>query len=239
MTTPIPRSRSAIDQSTPWRPDPLLKGLLLWTSLVTAVLVWLPMVRGLIEGPVYQWAFFVEGIGGRGTGGAYPILPIAAAFAFSLFYLGWRGARHPFHWLLLICHGALTAVVIYEAVAHPDRLFWEGATVGIRFSLVSTGPVLFGSILVCAVFWVVRDVRSGRHPAAPPWIWTRSKQFRLAVVIGLVPIQVFLLRTWGPFGAAAMVGVGLTLWQWFMITYRLLEPAAFSSRNHSQSISIL
>ena len=223
MTTAIPRSRSALNPSA-WQPDPLLKVLLLWTSLVTGVLTWLPMIRGLVEGSVYHWQF-AEGIGGRGTGGAFLALPVAAALAFSLLYLGWRGARQPFHWLFLIFHGAFAAIVFYAAATRPDQLFFEGATWGIAISLVRIGPVLSGAILVSAVFWVVRDLRSGRHPAAPPWIWTRSKRVRLALVIGMVPVQVVLLRTWGPLGTAAMLGVGLTVWQWLMITHRLLEPA--------------
>src|SRR5476649_1440652 len=127
MTTAIHRSRSALDPSTAWQPDPLLKGLLLWTALVTAVLTWLPMVRGLVEGSAYQWQF-AEGIGGRGTGGSFLALPVAAALAFILLYLGWRGARQPFHCLLLIFHGALAALVFFAAAAHPGQLFFEGAT---------------------------------------------------------------------------------------------------------------
>src|SRR5262245_19716890 len=85
-----------------WRPDPVLRALLLWTSTLT-VIVWLPLVRASIEGQAYQWSL-VSGIGGRGFGGAYWVLLLSAAFVISLFYFGWRGARQPFHWLLLTFH---------------------------------------------------------------------------------------------------------------------------------------
>jgi hypothetical protein len=217
------RPRDTFQDGPAWRPDPLLRFLLLWTSLVT-IPVWLPMVRGLVEGPVYQWEL-VKGIGGRGTHGAYAVLPAIAALALALFHFGWHGARPPFHWLLLTFHGALAAAVVYAGVAHPEELYFEGATAGIRFSFERIGPILFVVILLAAVLWVVRDARRGRRPVATPSEWTRAKRLRFWLVVGSVPVQVVLLRARGPFGPAAFAGVGITLWQWFVITQHLLAPA--------------
>ena len=40
-----------------WKPDRLLRAILIWTA-VTLVIVWLPFVRGLMDGNAYQWGNF-------------------------------------------------------------------------------------------------------------------------------------------------------------------------------------
>src|SRR6185295_10849706 len=84
------------------RPDRLLRAILIWTA-VTLIIVWLPFVRGLMDGDAYEWGneFFGKRFGGHGVRGDYWLLVIEAAFGIFLLYLGWRGARPPFHWLLL------------------------------------------------------------------------------------------------------------------------------------------
>jgi hypothetical protein len=208
--------------ASPWRPDPLLKVLLVWTSLV-GIMMWLPMVRGLVEGPAYQWAI-ADGIGGRGVGGAYWVLVVADAYLLAVLYLGWRGARQPFHWLLLLFHGGAAAIVLRAAVTNPESLFFEGATWGIRFSFARVGPATVAGIFMSALFWVVRDLRAHRPRSAPPWVWSRAIRVRAVLVAACVPVQVVLLRSSGPFGRAAMIGVVLTLWQWFVIANHLLRP---------------
>jgi hypothetical protein len=217
------QDQSDRDRSGPWRPDLLLRILLLWTSLLTSILLWLPLVRGAIEGQAYRWVF-ADGIGGRGMGGAYWLLVVSGVFVLSLFYFGWQSACPPFHWLLLLLHGSLAAAVLYAAINHPEELVFEGATFGARFSLVRAGPVFFGAVAGCALFWVIRDLRSHRRRSVPRWVWTRGKRVRSVLVLAMIPVQIVLLRSWGPFGSGAMIGVGLTIWQWFMITQGLLAP---------------
>ena len=208
--------------SAEWRPDLLLRILLLWTSVLTMT-VWLPFVRASIEGQAYQWTW-AGGIGGRGLSGAYWVLPLSVVLVLGLFYFGWRGGRQPFHWLLLVVHGSVAAAVFYAAIHEPDALFFEGATLGVKFSFAHSGPIVFGTVFASAVWWVVRDLQSHRARLAPSWIWTRGKRVRLALIVAIVPAQIVLLRNWGPFGAGAMIGVFLSAWQWFLITQGLLIP---------------
>ena len=90
----------------PWKPDRILVALLAWTSLTTLVF-WLPLVRGAFDGTSYQWA--LGRLGGAGVGGDYWLPVLGSAFAIATLTLGWRGARPPFHWLLLAWHALLTA----------------------------------------------------------------------------------------------------------------------------------
>ena len=81
----------------------MLQAILWWTALVSGVLVWLPLVRGATQGAAYRWQL-EPGTGGTGVGGDYALLIAAAALVGPLLFLGWRGARRPFHWLLLLFH---------------------------------------------------------------------------------------------------------------------------------------
>jgi hypothetical protein len=67
-----------------WRPDRLLKAILIWT-MITLLLVWLPLVRGLMDGESYQWGGLVWGfeVGGYGLHGQYWVLLLQAAFGIT------------------------------------------------------------------------------------------------------------------------------------------------------------
>ena len=194
--------------------------ILIWTATLAGVLVWLPLVRGATQGGAYQWAL-APGIGGRGVGGDYWMLVIAAVFVGAMLYLGWRGARQPFHWLLLLFHMPLAAAVFYAAIWRTEAFRFEGATVGADFSLAIVGPVLFGGFALLALVWVIRDLRSGRVARLVPWVWTRSARTRAVLVIALFGVEAVLFRSGGIESAANQIGVALVFWQWIMINRAL------------------
>ncbi len=205
------------------RRDPLLLALLWWTALVGGVLIWLPLTRGATQGRAYQWAL-TDGVGGRGIGGWYGGLVLGAAFLIPLLALGWRGARPPFHGLLLAFHLPLAAAVTYAAWKDPEGLRIEGATLGFSVSLAFIGPLLFLSAAAAAVFWVVRDLRSGADREPAPWVWTRATRVRLLLFVAIVPLEVVLFRSGGIQSLQNMVGVGLVGWQWILLN-RILSGA--------------
>jgi hypothetical protein len=86
-----------------WKPDRFLKAILIWIML-TLIIVWLPLVRGLMDGDSYQWgnSFWGMQIGGSGVGGDYWLLAVQARLGIAVLYFGWRGAQQPFHWLVLL-----------------------------------------------------------------------------------------------------------------------------------------
>jgi hypothetical protein len=199
--------------------DLMLRVLLSWTALVSGVLVWLPLVRGATQGSAYRWG--VGGPGGRGVGGDYWLLILAAVFVGVLLYTGSRGARRPFHWLLLLFHFPLAGVVVVVALRNPAALRFEGATLGIDVSLAVAAPLLFGGFALLALLWVVRDLRSGRAAEVVPWVWTRATRVRALLVAVLFPLEGLLFRSGGIQSAANVVGVGLVFWQWVMINRAL------------------
>lgn len=210
-----------------WRKDPLLFVLLWWTALLAGLLVWLPLIRGATQGAAYRWALS-EHVGGRGVGGDYWMLVLGAGFVLALLYLGWRGGRQPFPWLLLAFHLPLAAAVTYAAWSDPDGFRLEGATLGIDVSLAVIGPLLFCSLALVAVVWVVRDLRAARSRELAPWAWTRAARIRALLILAIVPLEVVLFRSGGIQSVANMIGVVLVAWQWVMVNRVLAgaRPAA-------------
>ncbi len=201
----------------------LLVAILSWTAVVTGVLFWLPFVRCIMEGDDYRWALSPS-IRGRGVRGDFWLLIAGVVFALVVLYLGRRGARQPFHWLLLGFQVAAAAVVIRAAATHPEQLRFEGATFGIDVSLVVVAPAIFALFALLSVYWVWRDLHANdRSDVAPGW--SRASKVRLALAILLLPAEFILLRA--PFGSAAeMVGVGLIFWQWILINRAMNPPKA-------------
>ncbi|HEY9500585.1 MAG TPA: hypothetical protein VIR01_03010, partial [Pyrinomonadaceae bacterium] len=123
------------------RPDPLLKVILIFTA-VTMLAVWLPLIRGVMDGPSYEWgsSFLGKDFGGHGVAGDYWFVVAQALIALAIIYLGWRGARQPFHWLLLLWLGSSLVNAIYNAVKFPDDYRLKGDTMGLDVSLAWIAP---------------------------------------------------------------------------------------------------
>jgi hypothetical protein len=203
-----------------WRPGRLLRAILIWTA-VTLIIVWLPFVRGLMDGDSYQWgnSFFGMQLGGRGVHGDYWLLVIEAAFGIFLLYLGWRGARPPFHWLLLFWQILMAAQACYNSFTSPEDYRFKGDTLGVDVSLAWVGPVLFGGFALLSILWVLRDLRRQHQKVAPQW--SRANSVILLIVLGLLPIQFVLLRFGEQHATKDQIGVILTMMQWVLISCAL------------------
>ncbi len=202
---------------THWKPDRLLKLILIWTSF-TFIINWLPAVRGLMDGPTYTWGNFF-GMGGSGISGDY-WFPVVSSFAgIGLLYLGWRGARQPFHWLILAWHLFLAGGAIWFALQYPDQFRFRGDTLGIDISLSWLGPVLFGGFALLGIRWVITDLPQSRNRSKPEW--TPKNKLFLWIVIGMLPLQFVLLRFGEPHGTTDQIGVLLTITQWMLINAAL------------------
>ena len=182
----------------------------------------MPLVRGATQGTSYRWAL-TDGIGGRGIGGAYWVLILGAAFVLSLLYLGWRGGRQPFHWLLLGFHVPLAAAVTYHAWTDPQGFRFEGATIGFDASLAVIGPVLFCGMASAAIVWVLQDFHARRSRELAQWAWTRATRVRLLLLVAVVPLEVVMFRSGGIQSIQNMIAVALVGWQWVLLNRVLAE----------------
>ncbi len=203
-----------------WRPDRLLKAILIWT-MITMVIVWLPLIRGVMDGDSYEWgnSFWGMQAGGHGVHGQYWLLLLQAIIGIAVLYFGWRGARQPFHWLLLLWHLPLGAQAIYDAISSPEDYRFKGDTLGVDVSLAWVGPLFFGGFALLSVLWVIRDLRSERDRTTPEW--QRANYVLLLIAVSLLPIQFLLLRFGEQHGPGDQAGVILTMCQWLLINLGL------------------
>jgi hypothetical protein len=199
-------------------PDRLSRGALAWFTLTTVVF-WLPTVRGLFDGPSYQWGLF--GFGGRGVSGDYWFPLAGAAAALLTLAGGWRGQSWAFAvatvWSLLM----LVAVVAASA-SNPDDFRFRGETLGVDVSLAWVGPVMFagGSVLSVAA---ARRVHRRAKGASGGWPSPNTRW--LVVLTAALPLQFFLLRFGSGESPFDQVGAVLTIGQWLMVG-RLFRPMA-------------
>lgn len=195
-----------------WKPDPVLRVLLAWTALTTLT-VWLPLVRSTMDGDTYEWALFSWR--GNGFHGDYWFPVLGSALALAIRWLGWRGARMPFHALLLAWVLPLGVAASYFSLTQPDEFRFKGDSLGIDISLAPVGLVLFGGSAALAVFWVARDLLSRRRLEAPPW--TRTNKILGLSLLALLPLQLVLLRFGEPHGTTDQIGVLITIAQWLLV----------------------
>ena len=203
-----------------WKPDRILKVILIWT-MITLLFTWLPFVRAVMDGDSYQWgnSFFGFDVGGRGVHGYYWIVALQALLGLAVLVLGWRGAKPPFHWLLLLWHILLGAQAIYNALKFPEDYRFRGDTLGIDVSLAWVGPLLFGGCALLAIWWVVRDLRRADIRVSPEW--NRANIILLSIAATLLPIQFVLLRFGEQHGTHDQIGVILTILQLVVINLGL------------------
>jgi hypothetical protein len=199
------------------RPDRFLQGLLLWTALTTLIF-WLPAVRGLFDGTTYEWGAF--GLRGRGTDGDYWFVATGSVVAIALQYLAWRGPRAAFYVLFGGWHLYLAQATAAAAISDPASLRFTGDTLGVDVSLAVVAPLLMGIAAALALFWIVRDARSGMpRPALSAWS-SRNTRWVLALA-ALLPMQLVLLRVGEPHGTTDQIGVLVTIAQWFLLSVAL------------------
>jgi hypothetical protein len=201
-------------------PKRLLKILLIWTSLTTLIF-WLPTVRSAFDGPSYAWSAF--GFSGRGIDGTYWFPVLCSLASMAILWAGWRGARFPFHVLLVGWHAFLAIGITRAVMEAPEGFHIVGDTADVDIDLALIGPVFFGAWALLALSWAVLDLRSGPHGPSPQW--TRRNTYWALGLLALLPVQFALLHPGDTESTTDLLGVVLTVMQW------LLLGAAFAPRS--------
>lgn len=210
---------------TYWKPEKLLRVLLFWTSLTTLAF-WLPLVRGAFDGDSYHWALGST-ISGSGMQGSYWVLVVGSSFALIVIFLGWRGARAPFRWLLLAWHVFLGVGSLYLAATQPEPFVFRGDTLGISLPLTWLAPLLCGGFAFAAMYWVWRDFGNEERRIVTPW--GRSNTLWLLALGLLLPLQFMFLRLGEPHSLMDQVGVIITIGQWMLVA----DALSSGSKNES------
>lgn len=180
-------------------------------------MLWLPFIRGPMDGQSYEWDY-VNLLSGNGVKGDYWILVVVLLFGFLVQYFGWRGARWPFH-LLLITWNLPALYFSIGILLDPGEYTFQGDTLGISFELGFPIILLYGGTFILVIFWVIKDLYKRRKSPRPPWTLRNRKL--LYVALALLPFQFLLLRFGKSHGLTDKVGVLLTIVQWLLLVASL------------------
>lgn len=212
-------------------PSGLLKALLVWTAL-PFVLFWLPLVRSLFDGRSYEWGVGWWGwrLGGAGVTGDLWYLVLGSALGTILLWSGWRGERAVFRWVLPVWFGLLLANAVYWAWQDPQGFVFRGDTLGVELNLTWVAPGFHFVGLLLYLAWLRQDRRmpASARVAAP---WTPRNTGRIVALLALLPLQFLLLRLGDPHGASDVIGVLITIAQWFALGWALAPGPSGSSHS--------
>lgn len=198
----------------------LLHRLVLGWLTLTFVLAWLPLVRCVMDGTSYEWGtrYFGLSFSGAGLTGDLWLLLVQTTLGLWLLYRGWRDPSPPFPAVLLAWLGLVAADALYNIFTGAAVQF-EGATLGVNVSLATVAPVLHLGFFCAALAWALWS--RSRIQLEPRPSWTGTNKALLAGVVLLFPVQFLLLRYAQGQEIKDVVGVLLTIAQWFLISAAL------------------
>ena len=194
-------------------------------AIPVMVTAWLPLMRGLIDGPSYQWGgtLFGRSFSGSGVAGDYPWLIAQAAIAISVAYLGWRKPGRVAGGVALAWAGLWLADAAYALTTGQEVIF-HGDTLGVAVSVTGVSVAYFGVLSALAVIWIA----GGRDMRAPRWTPMNAGLLAAALLI-LAPQHMLLPYAVGR-EAAEVWGVLLTMAQWLLLA---LSLAPWSGHRHA------
>ena len=187
--------------------------LMSWLTL-TFLMAWLPMLRGAMDGPSYQWGSGLLGFefAGAGTGGDYWFVVARSAVALGFLWFGWRRPNGPFR-LALVAWLTMNFVdTIFNVTTAPEDFRFRGDTLGVDISLALVAPALEAALVALAAWWAVKA------PALPVPPLARANFVLLTTASLLLPVQYVLLSSGRGQQANDVVGVLLTIAGWFLLS---------------------
>src|SRR5262245_52342852 len=128
--------------------------LMSWLTL-TFLMAWLPMLRGAMDGPSYQWGSGLLGFhfGGAGTGGDYWFVVAKSAVALAFLGFGWRRPNGTFRVALVAWLALALADTSFNVMTAPEDFRFQGDTLGVDISLAWIAPLFDAALMGLAAWW--------------------------------------------------------------------------------------
>jgi hypothetical protein len=190
--------------------------LMSWLAVIF-LLAWLPMLRGLMDGPSYEWGggHFGFQFSGAGLAGDYGFVLVKSAIAVAFLLFGWRRPNGAFRAALVGWLALMLCDTLYNVIADPEAFRFRGDTLGIDISLVVMAPALDGAMLLLGTAWAFRA------PPLPVPPLGRINFVLLGLAGALLPVQYLLLSRGGGQDGSDVSGVLLTMLGWSLLSFGL------------------
>lgn len=204
-----------------YRKSQLPYQLLLFITGITFMLVWLPLLRCLMDGRSYHWGttFYGQQLSSAGLSGDYLFLVVQLLFFAALFYaFFWVKNRAIFYILLGVWFFNTLGNFLFSIIQEGDTQF-HGDTLNVHISLSSIVLTL-SIITIACMAWVIRNDRKQTETAIP---WGRRNRLLALLLLGPLPIQFILFATGKPHGTTDQIAVIMAIAQALLIPF-IFEP---------------
>ena len=197
-----------------YRTNTRIFNALMFFVAFTFMLVWLPLLRCLFDGPSYSWgqSYFGMSFFSKGLSADYLLLVVffvLSLFLFASFY--WIKNRMVFYILLGWWWLHAFGNVLYDIIRNGDAMF-HGDTLDVHISL--SAIVIPMSIL--ALILIVLVIRKDRKMPEVHIPWGRSNNLKAIILLGPIAIQAFLFATGEPHGLTDQIGVIIAIIQSYL-----------------------
>jgi len=181
----------------------------------TFLIVWLPLVRSILDGDTYEWGlnYFGTNISGAGITTSLLFLVLQLAFYLAIFWSVFRIKNRLVAYVLV----ALWWIHIFgnllrEIIVEGDTMF-HGETLNVHVSLSMLIVPLSALTALLIAIWIRKDMRSV-NVTIP---WSRRNTITVWIILGPLPLQAILLYFGEPHATTDEIGVFITIIQCLLI----------------------
>ena len=188
--------------------------ILLFVVSFTFLIVWLPLIRSIFDGPSYVWGTTLFGIPISGAGLSPSLLFVFFQFVFYIFLFFsfyWFANRAVFRTLIISWFVMVFGNFFYDIAVNGDTMF-HGDTMDVHFSLLS---IVLPLGIIAALLTAYVIYRDSRHDNVAIG-WSKKNSLIAAIIYGPLPIQAILFATGEPHDLGDQIGVVIAIAQAFL-----------------------
>jgi len=188
---------------------------LLFIIAFTFLIVWLPLVRSILDGDTYEWGlnYFGTFISGAGITFSLLFLVIQLFFYVAIFWSVFRAKNRIIAYGLVVLWWIhIFGNLLREIVVEGDTMF-HGDTLNVHVSLSMLVIPLSAITALIIALWIRKDIRS-TDTSIP---WSRRNTTMALIILGPLPIQAILLYFGEPHATTDEIGVLITILQCMMV----------------------
>ena len=196
------------------RRDGITTGLMFLIA-ITFLVVWLPLLRSVLDGETYQWGVNYFGVMIHGAGITTSLLFLVAQLMFyvALFWAMFRAKNRTLAYVLAgVWWVHVFGNLLFEIAREGDTMF-HGETMNVHVSL---SMIVIPLSLLAAVLiglWIRKDM----HSANIVINWSRRNTILALVILGPLPIQAILLGIGEPHATTDEIGVVISILQCLLL----------------------
>jgi len=196
------------------RRDGIITGLMFLMAF-SFLIVWLPLLRALLDGDTYQWGttYFGTMISGAGITASLMFLVVQLAFYAVLFWSIFRAKKRMVAYLLTIVWWIhFFGNLLFDIIVNGDTMFHgDTLNVHISISMIVVPLSILAAILI--LLWIRRDLKSNDIEIQ----WSRKNKMLALLILGPLPLQAILLRVGEPHATTDEIGVLITILQCLLL----------------------